>query len=139
MKKSLLFVMMATVFAMVSWSCSEETLSDDTMGAVNVCEVYVKYVHQDLTELPQPVQDAIRKMEPLVYVVKGTFNGQEAYMFNWVYSSRSIGHTMYADGTEFYPGELRAAWEEGLLNDWVCIYHHSRDLDLYPLPADSEE
>jgi len=125
MKHNLLYVLTAILLAVLACGCSDDT------DMVDAASMNLEYRHIDFEKLPQPVQDAIKKFDKNVdnlwYIIKGQFKGHEAYMYDFWYSSSSIGRTISADGTEFLFEEVEAALEAGQLKNWICIYHFSYD------------
>lgn len=121
---------MATVFAVVSWSCSDDDNSD-TVTLIPI-GLDLKYIHEDLDQLPLPVQEALKDytLDNLSYVIKGSFKGRETYMFDHIYSSSLIGRAVYADGTLPSGEEIEKAYRSGKLNNWICIYHFLKDRPL---------
>lgn len=121
MKKNLLLMLTAMMLSMAAWSCSDDE------DLVFVGFTNLEYRHIDFEMLPQPVQDEAKKVGLLYCIIKGKYNGQEAYMLGDVFSSLTWGPVIYADGTEVPFEEVSKGVESGVFNKWVCIYHSSRD------------
>lgn len=125
MKKNLVLpVLTAMLLAIFGFSCSDDP------KMVNVAGMSLEYRHVDFEKLPQPVQDEITKLyklDDMDYIIRGKFNGEEAYMYNPMYSSSTIGRTITSDGAEIPFEEVKAAVEAGRLKNWVCIYYFKYD------------
>ena len=122
MKKNLLLILTAMLLSMAAWSCS-----DDDNNMVSVGFTDLEYRHMDFEKLPQPVQDEAKRMVPIWSISKGLYNGQEAYMIYSAASGYFWGPVIYADGTEVPFGEVSKGVKAGLFDNWVCVYHESRD------------
>lgn len=109
------------MLSMAPSGCSD----DEDMVSVGFTEL--EYRHIDFEMLPQPVQDEAKKIGFLYCIIKGKYNGQEAYMLGDVFSSLTWGPVIYADGTEVPFEEVSKGVESGVFNKWVCIYHSSLD------------
>lgn len=125
MKHRLLTVLSAIMLAILGCGCSDDPEMVDAVG------MKLEYRHVDFEKLPQPVQDAITSLDKnvanLSYIIKGTFNEEEAYMYDFMYSSSTIGRTITSDGTNIPFEEIKVAVEAGRLRNWVCVYHHKYD------------
>ncbi len=129
---------MLTVLAAVLLAISGSGCSDDPK-MVNAAGMSLEYRHVDFEKLPQPVLDEIAKLcklDDMYYIIRGKFNGEEAYMYNPMYSSSTIGRTITSDGTEIPFEEVEAAIEAGRLKNWVCIYCFKYDYN--PTTPDSK-
>lgn len=136
MKKTMLFVLSAMLFAMVGWSCSND---DDNDNQSKVPEYFglgkdmVLYSPVELADLPDFLQNEISNPKRLIAeVYNGIWDGKSAYIVyteeTGLYSRLPVGRLYLADGTDLdilFVDEV----SENDFKDWTCVYYWHKDLD----------